>query len=218
MDIRERVRAILRALPEGVTLVAATKGRSAAEILEAVEAGVKIVGENYVQEAERKHAVVSREVSWHFIGHLQRNKVRQALRIFDLIETVDSAALAREIDRVAGETARVMPVLIEVNIAGEPQKSGVLPEQLEGFLDQFANLPNLAVRGLMTMGPPVADPEDIRPWFRKMREMRDRLRDRCRENISMDLLSMGMSDTWKPAVEEGATLVRVGTAIFGPRN
>jgi len=215
--IRDNVAALLRELPPGVALVAAAKSRTPAEVLEAVEAGVAIIGENYVQEAAAAVAAVGRRAAWHFIGHLQKNKVKTAVGIFDLIETVDSAALAREIDKRAGEQGKVMPVFIEINSGREPQKAGVLPEAVESLVREIAALPNVRVEGLMTMGPETGDPEDSRPYFRLTRELADRLRGMSIPGVSLTWLSMGMSHSYRAAVEEGANMVRLGTGIFGPR-
>ena len=216
--IRDNVAALLRELPPGVALVAAAKSRTPAEVLEAVEAGVAIIGENYVQEAAAAVAAVGRRVAWHFIGHLQKNKVKKAVEIFDLIETVDSAALAREIDRRAGELGKVMPVYIEVNSGREPQKAGVLPEAAESLVREIAALPNVRVEGLMTMGPETGDPEASRPYFRLTRELFDSLKALGIPGVELARLSMGMSHSYRVAVEEGANLVRLGTLIFGPRD
>jgi pyridoxal phosphate enzyme (YggS family) len=215
--IAKRVKALLAELPARVELVAAAKSRSPREVLEAVEAGVKTVGENYVQEAEAAQAVLGRSVTWHFIGHLQTNKVKKAVELFDLIETVDTEKLGREIDKRSRERGRVTPVLIEINSGREPQKFGVVPEEAEALIRKLAVLPNIRVEGLMTMGPETGEAEDSRPYFRVTRELFDRLTGSDIPNVSMTRLSMGMSHSYKVAVEEGATMVRLGTIIFGPR-
>ena len=215
--IAENVRAILAALPPGVELVAAAKTRTPAEILEAIEAGVRIIGENYVQEASEASQAVGRGARWHFIGHLQTNKVKRAVEVFDLVETVDSAGLAREIDKRSAAIGKRMPVLIEVNSGREPQKSGVRPEDAEKLVRDISVLKNVKVEGLMTMGPFEGDPEDSRPYFRETRKVRDALRALSIPGVEMRYLSMGMTNSYKVALEEGANLVRIGTAIFGPR-
>ena len=215
--IRDNVAALLGELPPGVALVAAAKSRTPAEVLEAVEAGVAIIGENYVQEAAAAVAAVGRRAAWHFIGHLQKNKVKKAVEIFDLIETVDSAALAADIDRRSREQGKIMPVFIEVNSGREPQKFGVLPENVEALVRGIAALPNVRVAGLMTMGPFEGDPEDSRPYFRETRRVWEALRAAAIPGVEMRHLSMGMTNSWRVAVEEGANMVRLGTAIFGPR-
>jgi hypothetical protein len=215
--IAENVRAILAALPPGVELVAAAKTRTPAEILEAIEAGVRIIGENYVQEASEASQAVGRGARWHFIGHLQTNKVKRAVEVFDLVETVDSAGLAREIDKRSAAIGKRMPVLIEVNSGREPQKSGVRPEDAEKLVRDISVLKNVKVEGLMTMGPFEGDPEDSRPYFRETRKVRDALRALSIPGVEMRYLSMGMTNSYRVAIEEGANLVRIGTAIFGPR-
>jgi len=215
--IAENVKAILAALPPGVELVAAAKTRTAAEILEAVEAGVRIVGENYVQEAAAASEAVGRRVRWHLIGHLQTNKARKAVEIFDLIETVDSIGLGRELDKRAAAAGKTMEVLVEINSGREPQKTGVMPDQAEALVRGLAAMPRLRVLGLMTMGPLAGDPEDSRPYFVETRRVFEALKPAAVPGVEMRHLSMGMSHSWRVAVEEGATLVRIGTAIFGPR-
>lgn len=215
--IKDNVTAILGQLPPGVELVAAAKTRTAAEILEAVEAGVGIIGENYVQEAAGVFPAVGRRARWHFIGHLQTNKVKRAVEIFDLVETVDSVALGREIDRRSAAAGKTMDVFVEVNSGREPQKAGVLPEEAEPLVRALAGLPNLRVLGLMTMGPFEGDPEDSRPYFKETKKVWDALKALAIPGAEMRYLSMGMTNSWRVAVEEGATMVRIGTAIFGPR-
>ncbi len=215
--IAENVRTILAELPPGVELVAAAKTRTAAEILEAVEAGATIIGENYVQEAESAFAAVGRRARWHFIGHLQANKVKKAVGVFDLIETVDSAGLAAEIGKRAAAIGKTMPVLVEVNSGREPQKSGVLPEGVEPLVREIAALANVRVAGLMTMGPFEGDPEDSRPYFAETRKVWEFIRTLAIPGVEMRHLSMGMTNSWRVAIEEGSNLVRIGTAIFGPR-
>ena len=218
MSIAANVKAILAELPPGVELVAAAKTRTAAEILEAVEAGVKIIGENYVQEAAEAFASVGRRARWHFIGHLQKNKAKKAVEIFDLIETVDSLDLGREIDKRAAAAGRTMDVLVEVNSGREPQKAGVMPEDAEPIVRALAALPHLHVLGLMTMGPFEGDPEDSRPYFQETRKAFEALKAAAVPGVEMRHLSMGMTNSWRVAVEEGATMVRIGTALFGLRS
>ena len=217
MGITENVKAILADLPSGVELVAAAKTRGAGEILEAIEAGVGIIGENYVQEAAAVFPAVGRRARWHLIGHLQTNKAKRAVEIFDLIETVDSLPLGREIDKRAAAAGKTMDILIEVNSGREPQKAGVLPEGAEPLVRELAGLGHLRVLGVMTMGPFAGDPEDSRPYFRETRRVFDTLGRAAIPRVEIRLLSMGMSHSWRVAVEEGANLVRIGTAIFGPR-
>ena len=217
MSIKQNVQQILSELPEGVQLVAASKTRTPAEILEAVAAGVQLIGENYIQETEKAYAVVGNRATWHFIGHLQRNKVKKAVRLFDMIETVDSVALAGEIDRRCAESGRTMPVLIEVNSGREAQKTGVLPEQVESLVRECSRLTHIRVAGLMTMGPASGDPEASRPYFRETRRVFERLRELNLPGVEMRHLSMGMTNSYRIALEEGANIVRIGSRIFGER-
>jgi pyridoxal phosphate enzyme (YggS family) len=172
---------------------------------------------NYVQEAATVLPAIGRRARWHFIGHLQTNKAKKAVEIFDLIETVDSISLGRELDKRAAAAGKPMDVLVEVNSGHEPQKAGVLPEDAEGLVRELAALPRLRVLGLMTMGPFEGDPEDSRPFFRETRRVFEALAKAAVPGAAMERLSMGMSHSWRVAVEEGANLVRIGTAIFGPR-
>lgn len=207
----------MRELPAGVRLLAAAKTRTPEEILEAVEAGLAIIGENYVQEAERAVAAIGKRAEWHMIGHLQTNKAKKAVKVFDVIETVDSLRLAQEIDRCCEKIGRVMPVLIEVNSGEEGQKAGVMPAEALSLIQEISTLKNVRVVGLMTMGPLSGQAEESRPYFRKTRELFDQVKARGIPGAEMNVLSMGMSDSYRVAVEEGATLVRVGTGIFGER-
>ncbi len=216
--IAGNVAELLGELPSGVRLVAAAKARSPEEVLEAVEAGVEIIGENYVQEAEQAYRVGGDRVQWHFIGHLQRNKVKKAVRIFDVIETVDSAVVVTEIDRRCRELDKVMPVLIEVNSGRERQKSGVYPEAVEGLVRDISALECISVKGLMTMGPRVGDPEDARPCFVETRKVLERLAELGLPGVTMEYLSMGMTNSYRIAIEEGANIVRIGSRIFGARD
>ena len=167
--------------------------------------------------AEKAHAIVGPRVRWHMIGHLQRNKARKAVPIFDMIETVDNMRLAREIDKVCEKIGKVMDVLIEINSAGEEQKSGVMPDDAVSLIQEMSALKNLRVMGLMTMGPFAGDPEEARPFFQKTREIFDRVRAMDIPGVEMKYLSMGMSNSYKVALEEGANLVRIGTRLFGER-
>jgi pyridoxal phosphate enzyme (YggS family) len=216
--IGQNVAQVLKELPKGVKLVAAAKTRQPEEILEAVEAGVKIVGENYVQEAEKAYEVVGSRAKWHLIGHLQKNKVKKAVRIFDMIETVDSVEIAREIDKRCAQTGKIMPVLIEINSGREKQKTGVLPESAEQLAREVSALPNIKVMGLMTMGPRFGNPEDSRPYFVETRKIFEKIKPLNLPNVEMKYLSMGMSNSYQIAVEEGANLVRIGSRIFGERD
>jgi pyridoxal phosphate enzyme (YggS family) len=215
--IKENVERLLRELPEGVTLLAAAKERSADEISKAIRAGITIIGENYLQDALRVINKVKEKAQWHFIGHLQTNKVKKVIDIFDLIESVDSLKLAKEIERCCMRRDKVMPVLIEVNSGEEDQKNGVAPMDVEKLAREIFALNYIKIMGLMTMGPRFGDPEQARPYFRKTREIFEQIRDLRLPNVEMRWLSMGMTNSYKVAIEEGANLVRVGTKIFGQR-
>jgi pyridoxal phosphate enzyme (YggS family) len=216
--IEENVKKILQELPPGVELMAAAKTRTPEEIMQAAQAGVKIVGENYVQEALAAFEVVGSRVKWHFIGHLQRNKVKKAVGIFDMIETVDSAELAEEIDKRCRPRERIMPILIEINSGREKQKFGIVPEDADDFIKKISELSNIKIEGLMTMGPMFGNPEDARPYFIETKKLFDRIRTLNLPGVEMKYLSMGMTNSYQVAIEEGANIVRIGTKIFGPRD
>jgi hypothetical protein len=216
--IKENVKRILGELPPGVLLVGAAKTRTPEEILEAVEAGLTIVGENYVQEAERAFAVIGERVKWHMIGHLQSNKAKKAVRVFDMIETVDSMKLAKAIDKACANINKIMPVLIEINSGEEPQKAGVMPGDADALLREMSQLSHIRVAGLMTMGPFTGDPEEARPYFQKTREIFERVKGQDLPGVEMTHLSMGMSNSYAVALQEGANMVRIGTRIFGERS
>jgi|TARA_B100000315_G_scaffold256994_1_gene304433 hypothetical protein len=215
--IKQSVTQILSELPDGVELVAAAKTRKPEEVLEVIEAGVKIIGENYVQEAESAYAVVGNRAKWHFIGHLQRNKVKKAVKIFDMIETVDSIEIAQEIDKRCAQIGKVMPILIEINSGREKQKTGVYPENAEPLIKDISALQNTRLMGLMTMGPRFGNPEDSRPYFVETRKLFEGIKELNLPNIEMRYLSMGMTNAYKIALGEGANIVRIGSKIFGER-
>lgn len=218
-QITESARRLLQTIPPDVIVVAAAKSRTAGQVAAVVRAGIRHIGHNYVQEAQAMRAAFrspdGEPVSWHMIGHLQRNKAAQAADLFDMVETVDSLRLATALDRCCAERQKVMPVLIEVNSGSEANKSGVLPHEVETLARQIAALEHVRVQGLMTMGPAVDDPQDLRPCFRLTKTIFDRLSQV--EGVTMRYLSMGMSDSYLIAIEEGANLVRIGTRLFGPR-
>lgn len=215
--IRENVKAILNELPPHVTLEAAAKTRSADEVLEAIDAGVSIIGHNYVQEAVAAADAIRGKASLHFIGHLQRNKVKKAVQVCDLIETVDSLKIAEEIDKRCGVLGKIMPVLLEINSGREPQKYGIFPEELESLVKDISKLTHVRIKGLMTMGPFSDDPEVVRPYFSETADCFRRLKDNSTPGVDMEILSMGMSGSYQTAIEEGANLIRIGTKLFGPR-
>jgi len=218
MTIKENVQKILGELPGGVELVAAAKTRQPEEVLKAVQSGIRIIGENYVQEAERAYKVVGGKAKWHFIGRLQKNKVKKAVGIFNMIETVDSIEIAKEIDKRCRQIGKVMPVLVEINSGREEQKSGIFPENAEQLIKEISVLQNIKVMGLMTMGPRFGNPEDSRPYFVETRKIFDKIKKLDLPNVEMRYLSMGMTNSYKIAIEEGANIVRIGAKIFGERN
>ena len=219
LDIRQNVEGVQAAIeracrrcgrdPREVLLIAVSKTVDLERIRLAVEAGVPALGENRVQEAKEKVATLGHPVPWHLIGSLQTNKARDAARIFDCIQSVDRLELAHEMDRRAQAAGRVVDGLLQVNLGEEPQKGGLPPAEVKAVLDQVAALQGLRIRGLMAIPPLVPDAEAARPYFRRLRELRDA--------VGLEHLSMGMSGDFEVAIDEGATMVRVGTAIFGPR-
>ena len=217
-SVRQRIAAAcLRAgrNPAGVTLMAVSKGQSTDTIRAAADLGLDLFGENRVQEAKTKISLCPSRLRWQMIGHLQSNKCRDAVYFFSMIQSVDSLPLATEINKWAGHFAKTIPVLLEVNIAGESSKFGCRPENLPALLDEVNALPKLEVHGLMTIAPYATDPEKVRPIFRRLRE----LKGECEELLDAPLpeLSMGMTGDFEVAIEEGASMIRLGTALFGPR-
>ena len=204
--------------PSSVRLVAVTKTILPQLIRDAVAAGVGILGENYLQEAQRKIEELGHIASWHFIGHLQKNKARRVVELFDMIHTLDSLSLADALEKAAARVQKVVPLLIQVNISGETSKHGIHPQGVEQLIEYLHRLPHLRVAGLMTIPPLLPSPEDSRPYYIALRRLRDDLIHRIPGEIQLGELSMGMSADFEVAIEEGATLIRVGTAIFGPRH
>ncbi|MBL7179332.1 MAG: YggS family pyridoxal phosphate-dependent enzyme [Desulfobacterales bacterium] len=203
--------------PESVRLVAVIKTVPIHRVREAIEAGVTILGVNYVQEARTKMSeLAAHPISWHFIGHLQSNKAKVAVRLFDLIHSVDTLKLARELNKHAGNINKIQEILVQVNIGEEAAKSGVALQDTQQLLEHISALDHLAVKGLMSMPPFFNDPEKVRPFFSALRELRDRLGQHL-PHVTLNELSMGMTGDFEVAVKEGATLVRIGTAIFGER-
>jgi hypothetical protein len=215
--IKENVRQTLAELPAGVQLVGAAKTRTPQEIEQALAGGLEIIGENYVQEAEKAFEIIGHKVKWHLIGHLQSNKAKKAARIFDMIETVDSFKLAKAIDQACAELGKVLPVLIEINSGEEIQKAGIRPNEAAALIREISALRQVKVMGLMTMGPLSGAPEESRPYFQKTKTLFEQLKTLDLPGVEMKYLSMGMSDSYKIALQEGANLVRIGTALFGPR-
>lgn len=217
VNIKQNAKEILDELPSGVQVVAAAKTCTPGEILEAIEAGIEIIGENYLQEAERAYEVIGNKAEWHFIGHLQKNKVKKTVKIFDMIETVDSVGLAKEIDKRCAQIGKIMPVLIEINSGREEHKSGVLPEDAEQLVKDISLFRNIRVMGLMTMGPQLGNPENSRPYFVETKKVFDAIDKLDLPNMEMKYLSMGMTNSYKVALEEGANIIRIGSKIFGER-
>jgi len=222
MTIGEKYRKIRWEVPDHVTIVGAVKTRTADEVSQAIEAGLTEIGENYVQEAEslsNELGARAKNVRWHMIGHLQTNKINRALELFDVIQTIDSLKKADAINKRAAVRGKVVPVYIEINIGSELTKSGLSPDYalVEGLIKEMAGMEFLRVEGLMTMGPVTGDPEDIRPYFKKARGIFDRLCSLNLPHVDIKTLSMGMSHSYKVAIEEGSTMVRLGTALFGER-
>jgi PLP dependent protein len=215
--ISDNVKRLMGEMPAGVEIVAAAKTRTPDEVRTAVDAGIKIVGENYVQDAVPLRSILPPEVKMHFIGHLQKNKVKKAVEVFDVIETVDSADIAYEIDKRCGAISRVMPVLIEVNSGREEQKHGVFPERAEELIREISTLSGIKVMGIMTMGFFSEDAGELRPLFRETKKLFDKIAEAGISRVEMRWLSMGMSDSYHVAIEEGSNLVRIGTDIFGKR-
>ena len=226
------VAANLAAVKDRITRAAERAGRSPAEILlvgisktvdverirQALAAGVPALGENRVQEAKANIDALGHPVPWHLVGSLQTNKARDAVRLFDWIQSVDRPELARELARRARSEGKVVHVLVEVNLAGEATKGGIVPTQLKTLLEEIAPLSGIKAKGLMAIPPPADNPDGSRPWFRQLRELRETAAGWKLPGVEMTELSMGMSADFEVAIEEGATMVRVGTAIFGERH
>jgi len=215
--LRERIeRAAERAgrNPEEIELVVVTKTVVGDRIKRAIECGVGSIGENRVHEALAKQAEIGRSVKWHMVGHLQSRKVREAVKLFDMVQSVESLSTARALQKRCSEIGSIMPVLIEVNTSGEEQKYGVSPDDAESLIQEVAGMSNVRIHGLMTMAAFVPDPEEARPSFRRLRELGERLRERDIEGARFDVLSMGMTNDFEVAIEEGSTMLRIGTAVF----
>ncbi len=225
-SIKSNVEKIRKELPARVLLVAASKTRSPEEVKTAILSGIRVIGYNYVQEAEGMRELLKEwekneaphEVRWHLIGHLQRNKAKKAVELFDMIETIDSVRIAEEVDKRCRRIGKIMPVLIEVNSGRESNKTGVLPDDALDLAEEAAQMKNLKIQGLMTMGPRFGAPEAARPYFKLARRLFDRIKSENIPNVEMKYLSMGMSNTYRQAVEEGAHIVRIGTKLFGMRD
>ena len=222
MSIKENYQKIREEIPDDVTIVLAAKRRTPEEIAEVMEAGATDIGENYIQEAEEMYNALredAKKVRWHMIGTLQKNKINKALQIFDVIQTVDSLDKAVAVNKRAERMGKIMPVYIEINIGSEMTKSGVEPiyEVIENLVREMSTLECLSVEGLMTMGPRFGNPEESRPNFRKTKEIFERIKALDLPGVKMKTLSMGMSNAYKVAIEEGSNMVRLGTIVFGER-
>ncbi len=229
-DISQRLQMVQRRIvktcvncgrdPDSVRLVTVTKTMPASVVRNAIQSGAATLGENYIQEAREKCRELSdMPVSWHFIGHLQTNKAKYAVKLFDVIHTVDSAHLAAALNHEAQKIGKIQPILIQVNVGRELSKSGVAPEAVHQLICDIAEYPHISVRGMMAIPPFFDAPERVRPYFRQLRELRDSLQSTAKTmGISLTELSMGMTGDFEAAIEEGATLVRIGTAIFGERS
>ena len=218
--VKERVKAACMRSgrnPDDVTILAVSKTKPAEDIMALYEAGQRDFGENYVQELREKHEKLPSDIRWHMIGHLQRNKVKYIADFIEMIHSVDSAALALTIEKEAAKHGRVIPVLIEVNVAGEESKYGVTPDEVPELARVIGDLPHVSLRGLMTSAPLVQNPEEDRAVFRKLAQLGVDMNLENDNNVKVDVLSMGMSNDFEVAVEEGSTCVRVGTVIFGAR-
>jgi pyridoxal phosphate enzyme (YggS family) len=216
-SITESVGRILETIPSEVLLLAAAKTRSLEEIEAVIRAGVTHIGYNYVQEALPIIQAIGSRATWHMIGHLQRNKAKLAAQYFDMIETVDSWRLAQTLDRHCANLEKTMPILVEINSGHEASKTGVIPKDVDDFVQRMSALEHIRVEGLMTMGPRFGDPEDSRPYFKATREAFERLATKNWPNVAMRYLSMGMSNSYRIAIEEGANIIRIGTKLFGER-
>jgi hypothetical protein len=202
---------------EDIKLVAVTKTVELERIKEAIKCGIQIIGENRVQEAESKFGQIKEKVEKHLVGHLQTNKVKKAVELFDFIQSVDSQHIAQEISKRAFQMGKVMEVLVEINTSGEKSKFGIDPDQAWSFVKSISNLGGIKIKGLMTIGLFSDNPEDARPCFKKLKAIFDKLKSENIHNIEMEYLSMGMTDDFEIAIHEGSNMVRIGTGIFGPR-
>ena len=216
-EIKRRIEQIRKEIPEGVEILGASKTRTLEEVRAAHTAGLFTFGHNYVQEARAMIPLADFNAKWHMIGHLQRNKARLAVSLFDMVETLDSLRLAKELEKRCAEIEKKMPVLIEVNSGREENKTGLVPEEVETLAEWLSQQTYLHLVGLMTMGPLTGDPELSRPYHKETRRLYEEIQRQQLPNVEMRVLSMGMSNSYKVAIEEGANLVRLGTLIFGPR-
>jgi len=229
MSVTESYARLREEIPADVAIIVSAKAKTTEEVEEAINAGATDIGQNYVQEAGQMYSALQKKaakVRWHMIGHLQTNKINKALRIFDVIQTVDSLEEAAAIDkRVESMRKRIVPVFIEINIGSEDSKAGIRPDEHEPFeeyieklITDMSKFEHLRIEGLMTMGPRFGNPEDARPYFRRTRKIFERIKNLGLPNVDVKYLSMGMTNSYKVAIEEGSNMVRIGTAIFGERD
>lgn len=222
MNITENYQKIRKEIPNHVTIVVAGKTRTPKEIVEVIEAGATDIGENYVQEAEKMYVALgekAKKIRWHMIGHLQANKINKALKIFDVIQTIDSFEKAFIINKKAEKMGKIIPIYIEINIGSEITKAGIKPkyEIIEDLVKKISKLNYVSLEGLMTIGPRFGNPEDSRQYFRKIKEIHEKIKFLNLPKIKIKTLSMGMSNSYKVAIEEGSNMIRLGTSIFGER-
>ncbi len=215
--ICDAITRLLSEVPPTVTILAACKNRTIQEVETAFQAGIRYFGHNYVQEAQAMLPVLNFKAEWHLIGHLQRNKSAAAVQLFQMVETVDSIRLARELEKQCNIQDKTLPILIEINSGYEEDKTGIFPEGVDKLVNEIINLPHLRLEGLMTMGPRFGDPEAARSFFSRTRQIFERLSASNLPNQPLRWLSMGMSNSYRVAIEEGANLIRLGTVIFGSR-
>ena len=216
-EIKQRIERIRKEIPGDVEILGASKTRTLEEVRAAFAAGLLYFGHNYVQEARAMILLADFSAQWHMIGHLQRNKARLAVELFDMIETLDSLRLGKELEKRCAEIGKDMPVLVEVNSGREENKTGLMPEDVGALVEWLSGQTYLHLVGLMTMGPLTGDPELSRPYYKETRRLYEEIQRQQLPNIELRVLSMGMSNSYKVAIEEGANLVRLGTLIFGPR-
>ena len=218
MNISENYQRLREEIPDYVSIIVAGKTRTVKELAEVIDAGATNIGENYVQEGDAIYKQLgdkAKEVRWHMIGALQKNKINKAIAFFDIIQTVDSFMLAEALDRKAKRIGKVIPVYVEINSGREPQKTGIMLEDTENLVKQMVLLKNIKIEGVMTMGPRFGNPEDARPYFVETRKIFEHIK--CLSDTDIKVLSMGMSNSYKAAIEEGSNMVRLGTIIFGER-
>jgi len=217
LEIRKRVEQVRKEIPDHVEILAAAKTRSMEDVRAAYESGLTVFGHNYVQEARAMIPNLDFDAEWHLIGHLQRNKARAAVELFDMIESLDSMRLAKELEKHCAALEKEMPVLIEVNSGREENKTGLMPEDVLPLAEWISGQTYLHLRGLMTMGPMTGDPELSRPYFMETMRLYEEIQRQKLPNTHLEIISMGMSNSYNVAIEEGANLIRLGTCLFGAR-